>query len=82
MMWEIITLTTIFFGVLGSAAFRVRVGSAFHRGMKKCVYAVWALFLFSLLPGVQLGVNALNIALTAALGAPGIALTQIIALMP
>lgn len=82
LMWEIMGLTMAFFVLLGAVAFRVRVGSAFHKGMKRCVYASLLLFFCSLLPGMQMGVNALAIAAVALLGVPGLALLQVIALMP
>ena len=74
--------TAVFFGTLGYISHRVRVGSAFFTGMKRCVCAVWMLYLLSLVPGMRMGVNALSIATVAALGAPGAGLLQIIALMP
>lgn len=81
-MWYILFVTAVFFSSLGFISFRVRVGSAFFKGMKKCVCAVWVLYLLSLVPGMRMGVNALGVATVAALGLPGAMLLQVIALMP
>ena len=81
-MGEIILCTAGFFAVLGYLTLRVRVGSIFYKGVKRCVYAVWGLYILSLIPGLRAGVNALDVGLVAALGVPGAVLVQVIALMP
>ena len=82
LIWKWIGLTAAFFTVLACIALRMREGSAFHRGLQKCVCACLALFLCSLVPGMQAGVNTLAVAVVAALGLPGLGLLQVIALMP
>ena len=69
-------------GLLYAVCLRVRVGSRFHRALTRAVCAVWALMLFSLLPGARVGVNALTVACVGWLGLPGLGLMQVIALMP
>ena len=81
-MIQIMLCTAVFFGTLGYISHRVRVDSAFFTGMKRCVCAVWVLYLLSLVPGMRMGVNALSIATVAALGAPGAVLLQVVSLMP
>ena len=81
-MIQIMLCTAVFFGALGCISHRVRVGSAFFTGMKRCVCAVWVLYLLSLVPGMRTGVNALSIATVAVLGAPGAVLLQVVSLMP
>lgn len=81
-MDQIILCTAGLFAVLGFVSLRVRVGSTFYKGMKKCVYAVWLLYILSFVPGLRAGVNALGVGLVAALGIPGAVLVQVIALMP
>ena len=82
LMWKWMGLTAVLFAALAFIALRMRVGSAFHRGLQKCVCACLALFLCSLVPGMQAGVNALAVAVVAVLGLPGLGLLQVIALMP
>ncbi|MBQ9301392.1 MAG: hypothetical protein IJ214_12875 [Clostridia bacterium] len=72
-------ITALF--LLAAVCLRVRVGSRFHRGITRGVYAVWALMLLSLIPGFRAGVNTLTVACAGALGLPGIGLMQVIALM-
>ncbi len=61
---------------------RVRVGSRFHRGLTRALCALSALALFSLVPGARVGVNALTAACVSALGLPGLAVLQVISMMP
>ena len=68
-------------GAIAAVCLRVRVGARFHRGLCRAVCAVWALALFSLIPGVQVGVNALTVACVSWLGLPGLGLLQVIAMM-
>ena len=78
----VILATAALFLLLSLTAMRLRVGSAFHKGLTRCTCAGVVLLLGSLLPGIQVGVNALAIAAVAILHAPGLVLLQVIAMMP
>ena len=78
----ILLLTAALFALLYAFCMRVRVGSYVFRALSRAVGAVWALALLSLVPGVTIGLNALNILTVSLLGAPGAMLMQVIAWMP
>ena len=82
MMWKLIFVTAAFFALLYAFCVRVRVGSGAFRALKRSVTAVWALLFLSLLPGVTMGLNALNVLTLMLLGAPGAVMLQVIARMP
>ena len=77
----LLLLALIFFAGLAFVCRNVRVGSRFHRGLSRGVCALWALLLFSLVPGVRVGVNALSVLCVGWLGLPGWGLLQVIAMM-
>lgn len=81
-MWMLIVITAAFFALLYAFCMRVRVGSGAFCAMKRSVMAVWGIVFLSLLPGIRIGLNALNVMMVALLGAPGAVLLQVIALMP
>ena len=72
----------LLFALLTAICLRVRIGSRFHHGVSRGVWAVWALILCGLIPGFRVGVNALSVACVGVLGLPGLGLLQVIALMP
>ena len=78
----VMVLSALFFWVLGSFCMRVTVGSGTYRALSRCLCAVCVLLALSLVPGVRMGVNLLNVAAIALLGVPGGILMQVIALMP
>lgn len=61
---------------------RVRVGSPFHRALRRGVLALGLLTVFSLIPGIRVGVNGLTLLCVGTLGLPGLGLAQVIAAMP
>ena len=67
--------------LLAALCLNTRVGSPFHRAVTRGVCAVWALALFSLLPGARVGVNALTVACVGTLGLPGLGLLQVVGMM-
>lgn len=81
MAYQIMGITAAFFALLTAGCMRIRVGGKVYRALKKGTGALWALILLSALPGVTIGVNFLNTLALAALGIPGAALLQVIALM-
>ena len=74
--------TLIFFLLLAVICIRVRVGSPFHRGLTRVVCALWALIGCSLIPGIGIGVNAVNVACVSFLGVPGLGLLAVLARLP
>ena len=80
-LW-VTTLSTGFFLLLGSFCMGVRVGGRVYRAVSRGVCAVWILVALSLVPGMRLGVNLMNVSVISALGIPGGVLLQVIALMP
>lgn len=82
MIFQVLLLTAAFFGLLHAFCMHVRVGSQVFRGLFRAVSAVWTLALLPLVPGVTIGLNALNILMVSWLGAPGAVLMQVIAWMP
>lgn len=82
MVWLIMGLTGGYFALMGLLCMRVRVHSGVHRALGRGVKALFALILFSLLPGVSVGINLLNVMTVACLGLPGAVLLQVIAKMP
>lgn len=82
MVFALIALTAAFFLGMYVFCMRVRVDSGVFRALSRGVQAVWALAILSLIPGVTLGINALNILTLSLLGAPGAMLLQVIAWMP
>ncbi len=82
MIFALIGLTAAFFAILYAFCMRVRVGSYVFRALLRGVQSLWALVILSLVPGVTLGLNLLNILTLSLLGAPGAVLLQVIARMP
>lgn len=82
MVFEVMALTGILFAALGVFCRGVRVGGRLYRGISRGVSAVWVLFALSLVPGLRIGVNLMNISVLSALGLPGCVLLQVIAMMP
>lgn len=82
MVWAIIALTAAYFTLVGLLCMRVRVGSGAFRALSRGVKALFMLIFFSVLPGVSVGINFLNVAIVSCLGLPGAVLLQVIAKMP
>lgn len=82
MVWAIIGLTAVYFILIGLLCMRVRVGSGTFRALSRGVKALFLLIFFSVLPGVSVGINFLNVAIVSWLGLPGAVLLQVIAKMP
>ena len=81
-MVTMMSITAVFFALLWTFCLHIRVGSSVFRMLKRGTCALWALIFLSLIPGMRLGINALNTAALAWLGLPGAVLLQVIALMP
>ena len=78
----LLLFTLLFFAALAFFCLRVRVHSPFHRALTRGVCALWALIFCSLIPGIGIGVNALNTVIVGALGLPGLGLLAVLAGMP
>ena len=74
--------TLVFFLLLAVICIRVRVGSRFHRGLTRSLRALWTLIACALIPGLGIGVNAVNVACVSLLGLPGLGLLAVLARLP
>ena len=78
----LLAFTLIFFGCLAFFCMRMRVGGLAHRGLTRGVCALWTLILCTLVPGLNVGINAVNVACIGTLGLPGLGLLAVLAQMP
>lgn len=78
----LIPATGMFFALLYTICMRVRADSLLYRLIARAAPAACMLLCYSLLPFAGVGVNAVTLYCVSALGLPGLALMQVIALIP